>query len=113
MAVINANLLPSLLNISLGSDIYGSVVLLGVGDNGFISGIVTEQGKPVSRRVICYHRRTGARVASTWSSDDGKYRFDNLIADVTYLVTSVDENNDAVQYNAVTQDLITASEVVR
>ena len=63
------------------------------------------------RRVMCYHRLTGALLATTISSADGSYRFDDLIAGVKYFITSVDENNDGVQYNAVTQDLITASEV--
>lgn len=83
----------------------------GQGDNGYISGVVTENSLPVSRRVMCYHRLTGDLLASTWSKADGSYRFDNLIAGVKYYITSLDENNDGIQYNAVTQDLITASEV--
>lgn len=81
------------------------------GDDGYIKGIVTEGANPVVRRVMCYHRRTGALIDSTLSDSNGNYRFDNLIAGIKYFVTSVDENKDAVQYNAVTQDLITASEV--
>lgn len=86
--------------------------LSGQGDTGYISGVVTEQSLPVSRRVMCYHRLTGALLATAWSKTDGSYRFDGLVAGVKYFITSVDNNNDAVQYNAVTQDLITASEVV-
>ena len=81
------------------------------GSDGYIKGIVTEGTNPVARRVMCYHRRTGVLINTTLSDSAGGYRFDNLIAGVKYFVTSVDENNDAVQYNAVTQDLITASEV--
>lgn len=83
----------------------------GQGDNGYITGVVTEKETTVSRRVMCYHRLTGDLLASTWSKPDGSYRFNNLIAGVKYFITSVDENNDSIQYNAVTQDLITASEV--
>lgn len=83
----------------------------GQGDDGYIAGFVTEQDISVSRRVMCYHRLTGDLLASTWSKPDGSYRFNNLIAGVKYFITSVDENNDGIQYNAVTQDLITASEV--
>lgn len=83
----------------------------GQGDSGYIAGIVTENSLPVSRRVMCYHRLTGAWLATTFSDDDGKYRFNGLVAGVKYFVTSLDENEDSTQYNAVTQDLITASEV--
>ena len=85
----------------------------GKGANGYISGIVTELGVVVSRRVNCYHRMSGILVSSVWSDNNGKYRFDGLIAGVKYYVTSLDSNDDAVQYNAVTQDLITASEAIK
>ena len=84
---------------------------IGVGSNGYISGKTLEVGLPVSRRVMCYHRKSGVLVGSVLSGIDGYYRIPNLIAGIKYFVTSVDESNDAVQYNAVTQDLITASEV--
>lgn len=85
----------------------------GQGDTGYISGLVTEQGVPVVMRVFCYHRLTGLLIESKWSNDDGSYRFDNLVAGVKYYITSIDENNDGTQYNAVTQDLIVASEVAQ
>jgi len=84
----------------------------GRGGNGFISGKVTESGLAVARRVLCYHRRTGKLCGTTWSDENGYYIFNGLIAKSNYYVTSIDENLDAVQYNAVTQDLIEASEVV-
>ncbi len=84
----------------------------GQGDTGYITGIITEKEIPVSRRVMCYHRLTGDLVGKTWSGIDGSYTFTDLIADVEYFVTSIDENVDAVQYNAVTQDLVAASEVI-
>lgn len=83
----------------------------GVGDNGIIIGKVTEQSMPVVRRVMCYHRMSRVLVTSTWSDSGGDYQLIGLIAGIKYYVTSLDENGDAVQYNAVTQDLITASEV--
>lgn len=91
--------------------VYGNTLKAGQGNNGYITGIVTELSLPVIRRVMCYHRQTGLLLATDWSKDDGSYRFDGLIAGAKYFITSVDNNNDAVQYNAVTQDLIVASEV--
>ena len=89
----------------------GDRIKNGQGDNGYIVGVVTELSLPVIRRVMCYHRLTGALLATTISDSGGNYRFDNLIAGVKYFVTSVDEADDGVQYNAVTQDLVVASEV--
>lgn len=85
----------------------------GQGSTGYIAGVVTELGVGVSRRVMCYHRMSGILVTSTTSSSNGAYRLNGLIAGVKYYVTSIDESNDGIQYNAVTQDLITASEVTQ
>ena len=84
----------------------------GEGSDGEILGVVTEKGIGVSRRVMCYHRKSGALVRTVLSEGNGRYEINNLVAGVEYFVTSIDENNDAVQYNAVTQDLIIASEVI-
>lgn len=81
----------------------------GRGRGGYIAGRVFEKEIPVARRVMCYHRRTGSLVNSTYSDDDGNYYFDDLEPNTNYFVISLDENNDAVQYNAVVQDLIAAS----
>lgn len=78
------------------------------GVSGCIEGIVTEQGVPVSRMVMAYHRRTGVLSASAKSSTDGSYRIDGLVAGVNYFVTSIDDNGDDYQFNAVTQDLVRA-----
>lgn len=83
---------------------------VGEGVNGTISGVVTELGSPVARRVMCYHRYSGRLTAISYSNSNGEYRFNNLIRGVDYYVTSIDESKNAIQYNAVTQDLITASE---
>lgn len=84
----------------------------GSGDYASLSGVVTEQGKPVSRRVFCYLRRSGKLVGVTISDADGKYVFKNLSGSAKYFVTSIDENSDTTQYNAVTQDLVTANKVL-
>lgn len=84
----------------------------GEGADGFITGVVTEKELPVIRRVMCYHRKSGKLLKTTWSDINGHYLFDGLVANLAYFITSVDENVDAVQYNAVTQDLVTASEVI-
>lgn len=86
---------------------------VGEGVDGTISGVVTELGLPVARRVMCYHRYSGRLTAIGYSDNNGRYRFNGLIKDVKYYVTSVDESNGDEQYNAVTQDLITASEVIK
>lgn len=86
-----------------------NVVTAGQGADGYIANKVLEDGVPVSRRVMCYHRKSGILVNSTWSDSNGDYRIDSLIAGVTYYLTALDENGDEEQYNAVTQDLIVAS----
>lgn len=78
---------------------------------GFISGVVTEQNVPVSRRVMCFHRKSARLISITYSGEDGRYTFKNLVPASEYFITSIDDNNDGIQYNAVTQDLIIASEV--
>ena len=98
--------------ISIPTSLRGDYSKNGQGDTGYIKGIITEKEIPVSRRVMCYHRATGILVGSVWSGVDGGYTFTDLIADVDYFITAVDEHVDAVQYNAVTQDLVTASEVI-
>lgn len=108
---MDITIMPSVVVIPLPVSLRKLQTKNGQGDNGYIVGIVSEQSKPVARRVMCYHRLTGDLLASTWSKADGSYRFDNLIAGVKYYITSLDESNDGIQYNAVTQDLITASEV--
>lgn len=97
--------------INIPAILRGDYIKNGQGDRGYITGIITEQSLPVSRRVFCYHRLTGMLVADELSMADGSYRFDGLVAGVKYYITSIDENNDGIQHNAVTQDLVIASEV--
>ena len=78
---------------------------------GTITGKVLEQGAPVSRRVLCHQRDTGALVTSTWSNANGDYVFKGLDNTKKYYVVALDEDMSAIQYNAVVQDLIPANEV--
>jgi|26BtaG_2_1085354.scaffolds.fasta_scaffold00042_22 hypothetical protein len=86
----------------------GALFKNGYGDNGYISGRVTELGMPVVRRVMCYHRHSGALMGVTKSKSDGTYLFKNLLAGSYYFVVSLDENEDEVQYNLVAQDKVIA-----
>ena len=81
-------------------------------NKGFINGKTLEQGVPVSRRVLCHQRDTGALVASTWSNANGDYVFKGLDDTKKYYVVSLDEDMSTTQYNAVVQDLIPASGVM-
>lgn len=80
-------------------------------NKGVITGKTLEQGQPVSRRVLCHQRDTGALVTSTWSDANGDYTFNGLDDTKKYYVVALDEDMSAVQYNAVVQDLIRANEV--
>lgn len=83
----------------------------GQDDSGFISGRVLEKGLPVSRRVMCYHRRTGILIANTRSDADGYFRFDKLMAGIKVFITSIDDDGDSVQHKAVTGDFITVQKI--
>lgn len=67
-----------------------------------------EEGKPMSHLVHCYHARTGERVGSKWSDDDGNVTFDNLIKGVKYFVVMVDRVTDQTHYAPVGQDWLVA-----
>lgn len=77
--------------------------------NGSISGRVTENGLPVSRRVMLYERMTGSYAAQVISGQDGKYVFENTNEEATYFIVSIDDNNDGVQFNLSGQDLISGN----
>lgn len=109
---MNVTVLRGATSIKLPASLRGNLIKNGQGETGYIKGIVTEKTVPVSRRVLCYHRLSGGLVGSVWSDSNGNYTFTELIAGVEYFVTAVDQNKDAVQYNAVTQDLVVASEVI-
>lgn len=96
-------------NIRLPKSLSVKISLDGQGDYGFIEGLVKQEGVGVPRRVLCYHRRSGLLVGTTYSSISGEYRFDNLISGMEYIVTSIDEDGVSPKYNAVTQDSVVAS----
>lgn len=77
--------------------------------NGSISGIVRENGLPVSRRVMLYERTTGAYAAQVRSKADGTYIFKNTNKNLTYFIIAIDDFTDDVQYNLVGQDLISGN----
>lgn len=74
--------------------------------NGSITGIVLENGAPVSRSVMLYERNTGAFAGKGKSKSDGSYTFNRTNENLTYFVIAIDDNEDATQYNLVGQDLI-------
>lgn len=112
MAIDKANVLDKAISVRLPS-LMRADNNSGQGDNGFITGKVTENAIGVKRRVRCYHRLSGILVDEVWSNNNGDYTIINLVAGVRYYITSLDQNGDLVQYNAVTQDLIIASEVIK
>lgn len=80
----------------------------GQGESGFIKGRTLEKNVPVSRRVMCYHKRTGRLIAKTWSDSEGYFEFNNLEPGVELYITSIDNDGGVVNHAAVTQDLLTA-----
>lgn len=81
--------------------------------NGSITGRVTENGLPVSRRVMLYDRNTGAYAGQTRSDSEGIYSFDRTNEQILYFAVSIDDDNDGVQYNIVGQDLISGNHDAR
>lgn len=67
-----------------------------------------QESKPMSHLVHCYHARTGEKVASKWSDDDGNVTFDGLIKGVKYFVVMVDRVTDQTHYAPVGQDWVVA-----
>lgn len=61
------------------------------------------KGVPAMRKVCLYLRATNELIATTWSSDMGDYRFDNLMPNTEYYVLALDYERN---YNAVIQDMI-------
>lgn len=78
---------------------------IGQGQGGFIRGRTLEKDVPISRRVMCYHRRTGELISKTWSDADGYFTFENLEPGIELYITSIDSDGNRA---AVTQDLLTA-----
>ncbi len=62
-------------------------------ERGYIADLVTINSKGVQRRVCCLEATALRLVGEVWSDAAGNYRFDNLLADQTYIVVSVDHEN--------------------
>ncbi len=65
-----------------------------------ISGIVTELGRPVSRKVRAYMRSTGVLLGSAISDKNGKYKM-YLPQSYAYTIIALDPKK---VFNAVIQD---------
>lgn len=76
---------------------------------GSISGIVKEDGIPVSRRVMLYERHSGALINTTYSKENGRYKFANINKYLKYYIVSIDEYNDGVDCPAVIKDRVSGN----
>ena len=57
---------------------------------GTAGGIVTVDGRPASRRVLCLRRDNFRLVRDTWSKEDGTYLLQHLDPKLDYIVMAVD-----------------------
>ena len=71
----------------------------GYSGNGFIGSSDTDptarvtvgSGQaPAMRRVLLLNEQTGMTIRTTWSDGQGRYRFDNLNLNRTYIVMALD-----------------------
>lgn len=72
--------------------------------SGTISGIVTIENIPGSRKVRLYRKHDGMLLRETWSAPNGAYSFSNLDPAWEYFVVAHDHLR---VYNGVIQDMIT------
>lgn len=111
LRLVGAPPMVGLVNIKTPYQLNSDFNIGGTGVGGYITGQVLENNVPVSRRVMCYHRRTGSLIAKTWSSEDGNFRFDGLEPGIDLFLTSVNDMGLAVPFNAVTNDLVVSKYV--
>ncbi|ULJ69293.1 hypothetical protein MIS45_11235 [Wielerella bovis] len=77
---------------------------------GFIAGtkggvgIVTVNGKPARRKILLLDQATMIWARSTWSAQDGSYRFEHLDETREFLILAVDNYNSF--YRPVSWDKI-------
>ncbi|WP_424147233.1 hypothetical protein [Sinimarinibacterium flocculans] len=71
---------------------------------GIAPGLVTVDGAPASRTVLCYDAAQHHLVAKTTSASDGTYRIEHLDGTRKYRLVAVD---DLGEHNAVVADRIT------
>lgn len=70
---------------------------IGVGREGYISGVIYEQISepkplklPVQRRVLLYHQASGVLVKQTLSKMDGTYLFKHLALETDFMLVAID-----------------------
>ena len=71
--------------------------------SGTISGIVTIENIPGSRKVRLYRKHDGMLLRETWSAPNGAYSFSNLDPAWEYFVVAHDHLR---VHNGVIQDMI-------
>lgn len=74
------------------------------GGSGTISGVVTIENVPGSRKVRLYRKHDGRLMRETWSSPTGAYSFTNIDPTLEYFAVSHDHLR---VYNGVIQDMLT------
>lgn len=74
------------------------------GGSGTISGLVTIENIPGSRKVRLYRKHDGRLMRETWSSPTGAYSFTNIDPTIEYFVVAHDHLR---VYNGVIQDMLT------
>ena len=72
--------------------------------SGTISGIVTIENIPGSRRVRLYRKHDGMLIRETWSAANGAYSFPRIDPNWEYFVVAHDHLR---VYNGVIQDMLT------
>lgn len=73
------------------------------GGTGTISGKVTVNDNPDSRKVRLFDLRSGQLLRTTWSAADGTYKFTGIDPGLVYFVVGHDYTKT---YNAVVQDMV-------
>lgn len=71
--------------------------------NGVVSGVVTIENIPGSRRVRLYRKQDGMLIRETWSAANGAYSFNNIDPAWEYFVVAHDHLR---VHNGVIQDML-------
>jgi hypothetical protein len=68
------------------------------------AGIVSVNGVPAARKILCFEQSSLQLVRSTWSDENGNYRIPSLNTERAYMVVAVDHKGE---YDPVAYDRIT------
>lgn len=100
---LNGNVLSQ--SLFRGTFVDGSYARLDLidGGTGVISGILTIEHIPGSRRVRLYRKHDGRLVREMWSSPTGAYSFANIDASLEYFIVAHDHLR---VYNGVISDML-------